>query len=53
MKLMEYLRETERKDTYIGYVHQLAEILKESGNFLEAALTLLLHGDQINSIPIN
>eukprot|EP00026_Physarum_polycephalum_P000045 Phypoly_transcript_00045.p1 GENE.Phypoly_transcript_00045~~Phypoly_transcript_00045.p1 ORF type:complete len:1883 (+),score=230.21 Phypoly_transcript_00045:40-5688(+) len=45
MKLMEYLKQTDRKDTYVKYVHQLCQQHFVSANYTEAALTLLLHAD--------
>lgn len=45
MKLMAYLKQTDRKETYVKYVHMLCEQHKLSNNWIEAALTLLLHSE--------
>eukprot|EP01113_Clastostelium_recurvatum_P048136 TRINITY_DN869_c0_g1_i1.p1 TRINITY_DN869_c0_g1~~TRINITY_DN869_c0_g1_i1.p1 ORF type:complete len:2087 (-),score=649.48 TRINITY_DN869_c0_g1_i1:81-5777(-) len=44
MRLMSYLRQTERIPAFIKYIHQLATLHEHSKNYTEAALTLLLHG---------
>lgn len=41
LKLMEYLKQTGRSETYAKYVVQLCKLHVSSGNHTEAALTLL------------
>jgi hypothetical protein len=48
MKLMEYLKQTDRKDSYVKYVHLLANQHVTSKNFTEAAITVLLHADLLD-----
>ncbi|EGC38812.1 hypothetical protein DICPUDRAFT_27977 [Dictyostelium purpureum] len=45
MKLMSYLKQTDRQDTYTKYVHLLCTQHISNGNFVEAGHTLLLHAD--------
>ncbi|CAO3686244.1 unnamed protein product [Rhizopus stolonifer] len=56
LKLMKFIQVIEREEIYIKYVHQLVELHIDSGNFIEAALTLrfhanLLHWDSRNKLP--
>lgn len=48
MKLMAYLKQTDRKDTYVKYVHQLCHQHIQSHNYTEAGLTLLLHAELLS-----
>ena len=45
LKLMEYLKSTGRKDTYIKYIHMLCDQHLSSNNYTEAAFTILLHAE--------
>jgi len=47
LKLMAYLKQTDRRETYIKYVHLLCNLhlCSNPPNFVEAALTILLHAD--------
>jgi dedicator of cytokinesis protein 3 len=45
LHLMEFLRDLEKVDIFIGYVHQLTEIQAQAKNFTEAGLALRLHAD--------
>eukprot|EP01114_Cavostelium_apophysatum_P020900 TRINITY_DN713_c0_g1_i1.p1 TRINITY_DN713_c0_g1~~TRINITY_DN713_c0_g1_i1.p1 ORF type:complete len:1705 (+),score=520.73 TRINITY_DN713_c0_g1_i1:76-5190(+) len=43
LKLMEYLKETNRKDAYVRYIHKLVQQHEQSNNYTEAGEALLLH----------
>lgn len=45
LTLMEFLKDVEKEDIYINYVHQLAQLQAEAGNFTEAGLALRLHAE--------
>ncbi|EGG21230.1 SH3 domain-containing protein [Cavenderia fasciculata] len=45
MQLMNYLKQTDRQDTYIKYVHLLCNQHLTNNNYTEAGNTLLLHAD--------
>ncbi|GAM25576.1 hypothetical protein SAMD00019534_087510 [Acytostelium subglobosum LB1] len=45
MQLMAYLKQTDRRDTYIKYVHLLCNQHLSNNNYTEAGNTLLLHAD--------
>ncbi|CAG8572594.1 10759_t:CDS:2, partial [Paraglomus occultum] len=45
LKLMKFIKEIEREQIYVKYVHQLVQMQVASHNFVEAALTLKLHAD--------
>ncbi|KAF2839657.1 hypothetical protein M501DRAFT_1015751 [Patellaria atrata CBS 101060] len=45
LHLMDFLKDMQKEDIYIRYVHQLAELQASSGNFTEAGLALRLHSD--------
>lgn len=47
MKVMEYLKKTDRREAYLKYVHMLCSQQEASNNFTEAAITLLLHADTL------
>src|SRR5690606_30897679 len=48
IQLINYLKQTERYDKYIEYVHQLCERHLALNNYVEAAFTLLLHADLLD-----
>ena len=45
LHLMEFLRDMQKEDIYIRYVHQLAQLQVDAGNHTEAGLALQLHSD--------
>lgn len=45
LRLMEFLRDMQKEDIFIRYVHQLAELQSNAGNRTEAGLALRLHAD--------
>ena len=45
LRLMEFLKDMQRQDIYIRYVHQLAEIQADLSNYTEAGLAIHLHAD--------
>ena len=45
LKLMDFLKDMQKEDIFISYVHQLAEVEAQSRNFREAGLALGLHAD--------
>lgn len=45
LHLMEFLKDMQKEDIYIRYVHQLAELQAEAGNYTEAGLALRLHAE--------
>ncbi|KAL1626365.1 Deoxycytidine kinase 1 [Neofusicoccum ribis] len=45
LHLMEFLKDMQKEDIYIRYVHQLAEIQADAGNHTEAGLALRLHAE--------
>lgn len=45
LRLMEFLRDMQKEEIFIRYVHQLAALQAESGNHAEAGLALRLHAD--------
>jgi hypothetical protein len=47
IELMEYLKRTDRMETYIKYVEMLVQNHCKSSNFVEAGFTLLLHGQML------
>jgi len=48
LQLMQYLKQTDRQDKYVKYIHDLCAQHEESGNNVEAGLTLLLHAGLYN-----
>lgn len=46
LQLMNFLREMQKEDIFIRYVHQLAEVQSKQGNKTEAGLALALHAEQ-------
>ncbi|KJZ80266.1 hypothetical protein HIM_00116 [Hirsutella minnesotensis 3608] len=45
LRLMEFLRDMQKEEIFIRYVHQLATFQAETGNNAEAGLALRLHAD--------
>ena len=45
LRLMDFLKDVNKEDIFIRYVHRLAEIRARSGNRTEAGLALRLHAD--------
>jgi dedicator of cytokinesis protein 3 len=45
LHLMEFLKDMQKVDIFIGYVHQLAGIQAKAKNYTEAGLALRLHAD--------
>ncbi|PVI07271.1 hypothetical protein DM02DRAFT_357910 [Periconia macrospinosa] len=45
LHLMEFLKDMQKEDIYIRYVHQLVELQARSQNFTEAGLALRLHAE--------
>ncbi|KAH9875386.1 hypothetical protein J1614_004878 [Plenodomus biglobosus] len=45
LHLMEFLKDMQKEDIYIRYVHQLVEIQLDAQNFTEAGLALRLHAE--------
>lgn len=45
LRLMEFLRDMQKEDTFIRYVHQLCDLQLDSRNYVEAGLTLRLHAE--------
>ncbi|KAI9717012.1 MAG: hypothetical protein M1812_004947 [Candelaria pacifica] len=45
LKLMDFLKDMQKENIFIRYVHQLASIQVQSRNFVEAGLALRLHAD--------
>ena len=45
LRLMDFLKNMQKEDIFISYVHQLAAVEAESRNFREAGLALGLHAD--------
>ncbi|CAO2650896.1 Nn.00g091930.m01.CDS01 [Neocucurbitaria sp. VM-36] len=45
LHLMEFLKDMQKEDIYIRYVHQLVQLQTEAQNFTEAGLALRLHAE--------
>lgn len=45
LRLMDFLRDMQKEDIFIRYVHQLAQVQANSGNTTAAGLALRLHAD--------
>ncbi|KAG9234542.1 hypothetical protein BJ875DRAFT_509363 [Amylocarpus encephaloides] len=45
LRLMEFLRDMQKEEIFIRYVHQLAQLQADARNFTEAGLALRLHAD--------
>jgi dedicator of cytokinesis protein 3 len=52
LRLMEFLRDMNKEEIFIRYVHQLATIQAEARNYTEAGLALRLHADLYEWNPI-
>ncbi|KOS22603.1 Dedicator of cytokinesis protein 1 [Escovopsis weberi] len=52
LRLMEFLRDMQKEEIFVRYVHQLANIQAESRNHTEAGLALRLHADLYDWDPI-
>ncbi|KAF2141280.1 uncharacterized protein K452DRAFT_298672 [Aplosporella prunicola CBS 121167] len=53
LHLMEFLKDMQKEDIYIRYVHQLAQIQNDAGNPTEAGLALRLHAELYDWDPSN
>lgn len=45
LRLMEFLKDMQKEDIFIRYVHQLAQVQAEACNYTEAGLALRLHAE--------
>jgi len=45
LRLMEFLKDMQKTDIYIGYVHELAQVQTSAQNFTEAGLALRMHAE--------
>ncbi|KAL2024335.1 hypothetical protein VTK56DRAFT_8817 [Thermocarpiscus australiensis] len=52
LRLMEFLRDMQKEDIFIRYVHQLANLQAEARNHAEAGLALRLHADLYDWDPL-
>ncbi|KAL6400667.1 Dedicator of cytokinesis protein 1 [Ilyonectria robusta] len=52
LRLMEFLRDMQKEEIFVRYVHQLAELQAESKNHAEAGLALRLHADLYEWDPV-
>lgn len=52
LRLMEFLRDMQKEEIFIRYVHQLANLQAEARNHAEAGLALRLHADLYNWDPL-
>jgi dedicator of cytokinesis protein 3 len=52
LRLMEFLKDVQSEEAYIRYVHQLADLQAQAGNYTEAGLALRLHADRYNWDPM-
>lgn len=52
LHLMEFLKDMQKEDIYIRYVHQLVELQADAHNFTEAGLALRLHAELYEWDPI-
>jgi dedicator of cytokinesis protein 3 len=53
LRLMEFLRDMQKEEIFIRYVHQLAELQSNARNPTEAGLALRLHADLYEWDPTN
>jgi hypothetical protein len=53
LHLMDFLKDMQKEDIFIRYVHQLAQIQSDARNFTEAGLALRLHADLYEWDPSN
>ncbi|KAI9847374.1 MAG: hypothetical protein M1837_002562 [Sclerophora amabilis] len=52
LRLMEFLKDMQKVDIYIRYVHQLAQLQVQSRNYAEAGLALRYHADLYSWDPM-
>lgn len=52
LRLMEFLRDMQKEEIFIRYVHQLANLQAEARNYTEAGLALRLHADLYDWDPL-
>nr|CAE75725.1 related to dock180 protein [Neurospora crassa] len=52
LRLMEFLRDMQKEEIFIRYVHQLASLQASSRNYTEAGLALRLHADLYDWDPL-
>ena len=52
LRLMEFLRDMQKEEIFIRYVHQLANLQAEARNHAEAGLALRLHADVYDWDPL-
>lgn len=52
LRLMEFLRDMQKEEIFVRYVHQLATLQAEARNHTEAGLALRLHADLYDWDPI-
>lgn len=52
LRLMEFLRDMQKEEIFVRYVHQLAIFQAESRNYAEAGLALRLHADLYEWDPV-
>lgn len=52
LRLMEFLRDMQKEEIFVRYVHQLAELQAGARNFTEAGLALRLHADLYDWDPV-
>ncbi|KAK8094076.1 hypothetical protein PG997_000761 [Apiospora hydei] len=52
LRLMEFLRDMQKEDIFIRYVHQLANLQADARNHAEAGLALRLHADLYEWNPV-
>lgn len=45
LRLMEFLKDMQKTDIYIGYVHELAQVQATAQNYTEAGLALRMHAE--------
>jgi dedicator of cytokinesis protein 3 len=53
LHLMEFLKDMQKEDIYIRYVHQLVELQADAQNYTEAGLALRLHAELYEWDPNN
>lgn len=52
LRLMEFLRDMQKEEIFVRYVHQLADLQAGQRNFTEAGLALRLHADLYEWDPV-
>lgn len=52
LRLMEFLRDMQKEEIFVRYVHQLADLQAGARNYTEAGLALRLHADLYDWDPI-